>query len=52
MVTFFVFVRFTNEGNGEKIPFEKSLFDLVTFFKVARLRGGKGSLTYLRQTKL
>ena len=36
MVTFFVFVRLTNESNGKKIPLEKSLFDLVTFFKVAR----------------
>ena len=37
MVTFFVFVRLTNESNGEKTPFEKSLFGLVTFFKVVRL---------------
>lgn len=37
MVTFFVFARLTDESNEEKIPFEKSLFDLVTFFKVVRL---------------
>lgn len=36
MVTFFVFARLTDESNEEKIPFEKSLFDLVTFSKVAR----------------
>ena len=36
MVTFFVFVRLTNESNGEKIQLEKSLFDVVTFFKVVR----------------
>ncbi len=36
MVTFFVFARLTDESNEEKIPLEKSLFDLVTFSKVAR----------------
>ena len=30
MVTFFVFARLTDESNEEKIPLEKSLFDLVT----------------------
>ena len=37
MVTFFVFVRLTDESNEEIRCCEKSLSDFVTFSEVARL---------------
>ena len=51
MVTFFVFVRLTNESNKEMRCYQKSLLDLVTFSKVARLIDRKRNIKLYKYEK-